>query len=491
MAPGLFTHHTHTQDGHIDDQADALALLRKESLDIFNRIHSIAEDVLFVEVVGKAYPGLPVLRTEFAVWGLASPYAAYFKSTDGHYNNWSFSLRRPNIHLLPVVVQHGGLILVDSTRAGKRMPDALSKTVPVWCAVINRAVRKAYSKGEEWNEKLYTPPGVVPPQEHAQIEALVEEWAEALVNSSYTLPDLAHPLRPLWITPATSVFPALPPSKSEGRKFYPVICVSASKQILVDGLDRRSNGFAYVQGSGDDHELWGMGLTPQMFWREKDQLLEATRSDLPERVAEIVAKHRSERRDEWVTHPTSVTKSGGGRLLISAVADLPLSLSTFLPHPDSDDAEGRYLAHVVISDKDTLTSFTLSSEERKDVLLLELAAGKKGQAGFLNVVLPQAIAFIGTQLAAEGGSRDVCVSCHSGKDVGVGVVLAALQVFFDDEGEFRSDDETSGEREIIADKQSLATRLQWIISDRPEANPSRATLKRVNEFLLTSPALRR
>ena len=39
--------------------------------------------------------------------------------------------------------------------------------------------------------------------------------------------------------------------------FYPVVCVSASRHVR-DGLERRTMGFAYVQGSGDDHELWGM-----------------------------------------------------------------------------------------------------------------------------------------------------------------------------------------------------------------------------------------
>jgi hypothetical protein len=28
---------------------------------------------------------------------------AYFKSTDGHFNNWSFNLRRANIHLLDLI----------------------------------------------------------------------------------------------------------------------------------------------------------------------------------------------------------------------------------------------------------------------------------------------------------------------------------------------------------------------------------------------------
>jgi tRNA A64-2'-O-ribosylphosphate transferase len=33
-------------------------------------------------------------------------------------------------------------IIVDSTRKGKRVPDALSKTIPIWCATINNAVKK-------------------------------------------------------------------------------------------------------------------------------------------------------------------------------------------------------------------------------------------------------------------------------------------------------------------------------------------------------------
>ena len=58
----------------------------------------------------------------------------------------------------------------------------------------------------------------------------------------------------MWITPATTSFPRI---KDESPDFLPIMCVSASKQIQ-QGTERRSGGFAYVQGSGDDHELWGM-----------------------------------------------------------------------------------------------------------------------------------------------------------------------------------------------------------------------------------------
>ena len=39
-----------------------LTEIRKESLDIYNRIHSIAEDALFVEKAAKHYDGYPIIR---------------------------------------------------------------------------------------------------------------------------------------------------------------------------------------------------------------------------------------------------------------------------------------------------------------------------------------------------------------------------------------------------------------------------------------------
>ena len=77
------------------------------------------------------------------------------------------------------------IIVVDSTRGGKRIPDALSKTVPIWCAVINRAILHKY--GNEirgpWDTSLYTPPAVVSPQEHDQIDNRLDEWAQSLIVS--------------------------------------------------------------------------------------------------------------------------------------------------------------------------------------------------------------------------------------------------------------------------------------------------------------------
>lgn len=65
------------------------------------------------------------------------------------------------------------------------MPDGLSKTVPIWCAVVNRALslrRQAAGSPEPegWDTNLYLPAQIVSPSECAQIEAKLDCWAEAL-----------------------------------------------------------------------------------------------------------------------------------------------------------------------------------------------------------------------------------------------------------------------------------------------------------------------
>ena len=65
-------------------------------------------------------------------------------------------------------------IIVDSTRRGKRMPDALSKTIPIWCAVLNRLLFK-----DDWDmQNLQTPEWAVGASEHAQIEARLDDFVQ-------------------------------------------------------------------------------------------------------------------------------------------------------------------------------------------------------------------------------------------------------------------------------------------------------------------------
>lgn len=54
------------------------------------------------------------------------------------------------------------------------MPDALSKTIPIWCAVINRLLFEDMHE----SHKLSTPKDVVGASEHAQIETLLQEFVD-------------------------------------------------------------------------------------------------------------------------------------------------------------------------------------------------------------------------------------------------------------------------------------------------------------------------
>lgn len=73
----------------------------------------------------------------------------------------------------------GRCIVVDSTRRGKSMPDALSKTIPIWCAVINRLLFEEFAD----SHSVHTPEEIVSESEHAHIEACIGGFvAEAKVN---------------------------------------------------------------------------------------------------------------------------------------------------------------------------------------------------------------------------------------------------------------------------------------------------------------------
>lgn len=61
------------------------------------------------------------------------------------------------------------------------MPDALAKTVPIWCVILNRLLFEDNKAGYE----LYVPSGVVGPSERIQIIAMLGRFvADAKVMGS-------------------------------------------------------------------------------------------------------------------------------------------------------------------------------------------------------------------------------------------------------------------------------------------------------------------
>ncbi|CUA74343.1 putative protein C3F10,06c [Schizosaccharomyces pombe 972h-] [Rhizoctonia solani] len=375
---------------------------------------------------------------------------AYFKSTDGHTSQWNFNLRRANLHLLPLIVAHGGIVLVDSTRRGKRHPDALSRTVPIWCAVINRALGL-----EDEHSGLFTPPDSVSPSEHAQMEDGIDKWAELLNSSEYKLPLLTKPLRPFWISPDSSH--PRPPAVNEATPFYVVVCLSASQRVQ-DGVDRRL-GFTYVQGSGDDHEMWSKGLTPDLFWRNKSELLACNQEALEDSIAQILEDARNSD-GAAVLYPIKAVQ---GRILVGTRA---------ANHP------------MYLDDPDTCATLVLTSDPQQlenntspTTLYVRDFYPKQHPTEFLTHTLPVSLQFIRDQL--QPPSSRVCILCKDAKDLSVGIATAAITLYFNESGQFMGDTGHS------VTKDTAKRRLQWVLSSCPGANPSRATLKRVNEYLMS------
>ncbi|GIM09360.1 hypothetical protein Vretimale_13187 [Volvox reticuliferus] len=118
--------------------------LKKEQSSLYNCVASVLSDAAFVSEVRALYPALPLLANlRCGLWYTRqADGTCYFKSTDGHNGNWSFSCTRLNWHVCELAAKQGGVIIVDATRKGKRFPDAMTKTIPIWAAVVNRAVAR-------------------------------------------------------------------------------------------------------------------------------------------------------------------------------------------------------------------------------------------------------------------------------------------------------------------------------------------------------------
>lgn len=174
----------------------------------------------------------------------------------------------------------------------------------------------------------------------------------------------------------------------------------------------------------------GQGLTPSIFWQHKDILLRTDRFDLDALVHDLVSQSSSNMRQEhWESMPSPVPQMHG-RLMVGALSDLPACLPPTLPGSQNT------LAYVILSSNVDQTIADSEPAKQKDVLNIQLAEGKRGQATFLETVLPQAIPFIDSQLSR---GATICICGESGKDASVGLALAASQLLFNDEGEYVDD----------------------------------------------------
>ena len=216
------------------------------------------------------------------------------------------------------------------------MPDAFSRTIPIWAAVLNRVVQilrteiktSTKSKLETddnddtctdmfWDTKLYTPRSCVTEEEHEMIERLLDDRAQMVLSSGVILdPEwlihhMKRPLRPYWITNDNDNYNH--PTNNSGSKSNPmdsivfpdyssqhinIVCVSCSTIMTSNNPSKPhemdynptnqtdtdtdinilksyncGNKWHYSPGAADDHESWARGLTPYLFWSHFQSIL--------------------------------------------------------------------------------------------------------------------------------------------------------------------------------------------------------------------------
>eukprot|EP00842_Homolaphlyctis_polyrhiza_P006288 jgi/Hompol1/6660/HPOL_001284-RA len=457
-----------TKDGDVEQfghpHNEAAERVRKDAKSMYALVIKLLHDAAFVELVAQRLCALPVVPNERAGTWYTAPHlrthgiSAYFKSTDGHFGKWDFNLRRLNFSLLEFVGQRGGCILVDITRKGKRFPDSLAKTVPLWCAVINRAVQLDRADPSiAWDSSLHCPPSVSA-SEHSQMAALVDGFAARLRASSISVSDISQmirkPLRPIWITPVTRMFNGCDANTRlwtaqdiVAFDFLPIVCVSASMDRLHMNPDDSpviplATDFMYIQGASDDSEMWAPGLSGALFWMlmERIDLHHMSAYECETQVLELIPSLIEEASSVLPT-ATSLTNDEGSSSNAAAassmafnwISDTGIAIGSFhaaMP-PSCWDTFDTIINCGAREFPDTTQHLQALAKRGKRYLYLDIPEGKKGQ-NQLFACIPLAIEFVSGKAMQTG--RRILVHCMQGKDRSVGICLAILTAFTDSHG---------------------------------------------------------
>lgn len=341
------------------------------------------------------------------------------------------------------------------------MPDALSKTIPIWCSVINRAL---FPDKPEYHN-LYSPPQVVSSSEHAQIAARLDDFRKSFLELGIdveTLRDhISKPIRPMWVTPESAITAV----EQVFGDYHPVICCTASRRVA--GGEVSEGG--YIQGTGDDTENWAYGLTPALFWQNTELLLSTPEPELPDLITELVASSSTAKCGVWAIAPVAPTSS----LYV-------MPLATLASRPAGDRS-------IAITLSSAITDPT-TWQTAPDKLDAGIGSGKIGSRN-LRAALRQIVDFVKTSLSRlsleTGATPGIMIACQEGKDLSVGVALAILCLLYDEKGALMEPDNLPN---LDIDKTYIRRRLGWIMTAMPDSNPSRATLQSVNSFLMERPS---
>lgn len=486
--------------------------IRRDTLSVKNRLQSILFDSYFVQTSHQINNVPKVSNERCGLWYVPQEQrlnSCYFKSTDGHTNNWSFSLRRLNFHLLPIIGENGAIAIIDSTRKGKIMPDALLKTIPIWCGVLNSLLFEGMDDEQivnalqlsddadevldlKANNWLKTPRIAVSKNEHNEISKRIPIFVRELknldlINRNKIISDLGglRPLIPEWVMPDSlgqNDDPFYFGSECS-TTFHKIYCVTASKRIGTDDLSTLTvrNGskvtsWNYIQGAADDHELWatkdvcGGKLGPLFFWGyvmdERNGLVDPdthylydwmSDSELIERMNAIHTEYDQVSRD-----PLSVSELKGTGISLGAILESFDYSILGSKYPNIENIAILSASHCILNVPDDV---------RVNIHHYPIESTKKGSKS-LRELLPTIIQNLNFSAPR---TKSAVIVCDSGTDISVGVALALLCRHYTVDWVPSSD--------VHVNKDMIKQQLHRILQIR-RVNPSRNTLKSVNLFLI-------
>ncbi|CCF56694.1 hypothetical protein KAFR_0B03980 [Kazachstania africana CBS 2517] len=473
--------------------------IKNEYRSLKNRLQSIILDNSFLEnEVVPCFPNYPIIPNERCGLWYCDPkhfeQTSYFKSTDGHINQWDFSTRRLNFHLLPILAKSNGIIIVDSTRRGKKIPDALSKTIPIWCAVLNCLILEhASNEPIDYEKVLFVPPATVSNSEYHRILEKIEELVWKLKALEVLKPKELYNMtngkliRPFWVYPGSSLlhtivdpFTGEPTgerwSVPENENIIPIILCTVSYQAQ-DGVDKR-RGFIYVQGAADDHELWSCGLEPKTFWENIDYLNDIGKTDavLKEFVDTLTLEENHEKKasssiiDIFESLNRVTPEISLGKIIDNCVIDSKLG----------GELSGKFSLVIILSETIEITK--LEEATTKIIKLFKLQSGSKKSSKSLRLQLPEIFDTINPyfQDASNLAKKPILICCNSGNDMSVAVILTILSKKYSEGWQLETSDD------LLISKTVIRKHLAKLISSLQgrNVNPSRATLNSINSYLM-------
>nr|XP_043627264.1 uncharacterized protein LOC122598847 isoform X2 [Erigeron canadensis] len=414
-------------------------------------------------------------------------------------------------------------MIVDSTRKGKRFPDSMSKTIPIWTCVLNRAILNYRNKMDgiikpmermdlsaqnsettapesfEWDTSLHLPLWV-PDTEKTRIENHLDGWVKQLETSGADIASISSllrkPLRPLWISQKTVIWLNEVPDY-DSWDFTPIILISASASSDIY-RQKTSSEFSwnYIAGAGDDEESWARGLTPALFWNNVYDLINSGPDMCNQKVAALVEKDRVYRAQRGQIAPqlsVKATKSGGtasthiqdqpfditnengssGHLLGDEHSMFWLGLTNLAVCSSGYDFKASNVDVILNCDQNQVLCTLVDAEAHLHLPIMN----SKFDRFSLQRNLPSALSF--AMLHLRGGKR-LAVCCNSGEDISVCVCLAILISLFNVEGVY-DDGKFFKEKRIT--KLDMRERLIFLCKYAVNARPSRGNLKQVFNFL--------